>query len=74
MKKDPDDPFVTQAERVAEIAQRAFGDAKDAALAKNERLGIKSYGTARDPEADRMAAEMDAAGVEPGEQIKRLKA
>jgi hypothetical protein len=44
-----DDPFITQSERVAEIAQRAFGDAKDAALAENERLGIKSYGTVTDP-------------------------
>ncbi len=41
--------FETRPERVAEIAQRAFGDAKDAALAENKRLGIKSYGTDDDP-------------------------
>jgi hypothetical protein len=53
MKTATDDPFITQPERVAEIAQRAFGDAKDAALAENERLGIRSYGTVTDPRAAR---------------------
>ncbi len=43
------DPIFEQPERVAEIAQRAFGDAKDAALAENKRLGIRSYGTVTDP-------------------------
>lgn len=47
-KANTDDPISADPERVAEIAQRAFGRAKDAALAENKRLGIRSYGTVRD--------------------------
>lgn len=50
-KPDTDDPITANPERVAEIAQRAFGRAKDAALAENERLGVPSYGTAGTPRA-----------------------
>jgi hypothetical protein len=51
---DQDDPIMADPERVAEIAQRAFGRAKDAALAENKRLGVRSYGTVRDePRATR---------------------
>jgi hypothetical protein len=48
-KANTEDPFNADPERVAEIAQRAFGRAKDAALAENKRLGVRSYGTVSDP-------------------------
>ena len=50
---DQDDPIIADPERVAEIAQRAFGRAKDAALAENKRLGVRSYGTVSEPRATR---------------------
>ena len=46
---DKDDPIIADPERVAEIAQRAFGRAKNAALAENKRLGVRSYGTISEP-------------------------
>jgi hypothetical protein len=51
---DQNDPIMADPERVAEIAQRAFGRAKNAALAENKRLGVRSYGTVGDePRATR---------------------
>ncbi|MBV9539363.1 MAG: hypothetical protein JOY70_10555 [Acidisphaera sp.] len=43
--KAPGDPFIADPDHVADIARRAFGRAKDAALAENKRLGVRSYGT-----------------------------
>jgi hypothetical protein len=48
-----DDPIMADPERVAEIAQHAFGRAKNAALAENKRLGVRSYGTVSEPRATR---------------------
>ena len=52
-KTTTDDPIMADPERVAEIAQRAFGKAKRAALAENKRLGVRSYGTVSEPRATR---------------------
>jgi hypothetical protein len=48
MDHNPGDPILRNPERVAEIAIRAFGRAKDAAIAELERRGIPIYGTTED--------------------------
>lgn len=53
-----DDPFLDEPEAVAALAVRSFADAKRAAIAENDRLGIPSYGATdgkivvRKPSAD----------------------
>ena len=42
---EEDDPIFRNPERVVEIAIRAFGRGKAAALAENDRLGVPSYGS-----------------------------
>jgi hypothetical protein len=43
------DPIIANSERVAEIAIRAFGRAKDVALTENERLGVNALAEVRKP-------------------------
>ena len=50
-------------------------DPADAAWrARQMEIDNDIEGLSRDPEMDRLAAEMDAAGIPPREQIKRIKA
>lgn len=51
------------------------GDAADAVWrAQQAHVDADIEGLSRDREADRLVAEMDAAGIEPERQIERLKA
>ena len=64
MSRSPKNPSRLHSKNATDAAWRAQQAHVDADI----------EGLARDPQADRLVAEMDAAGLDPEQQIERLKA